>query len=314
MDFDRLKLFVQVAESGSLSKVAVLLGSVQSAVSRQIAALERDAGRRLFDRTGRGVALTEFGKRMYPEAKALLAEAERVDALLRGKDEQPAGEVRLGLMPSVSELLVATLFQTLRSQLPGIRLRLFEGSNGQLEEWVSNGRVDMAVLYRYGQSVKRGEDILFEVESYLVGPPGDRLSARPTVRFAELDGVPLVLPGMPNSLRVTLDQIARKQPEGFRLHVALEADSLPIQRSMAISGAAYAVHGGVVVWRDVKAGTVSAARIVEPPIARTMVLATTSQHPLSLAARETAKFVRKIAQQQAAAAGLQTQAADQLKP
>ncbi len=66
MEFARLKLFIQVAEAGSLSKAAVLLDSVQSAISRQIAALERDCGRRLFDRTGRGVTLTDFGKRVFP--------------------------------------------------------------------------------------------------------------------------------------------------------------------------------------------------------------------------------------------------------
>lgn len=301
MNIDRLKLFVQVAEAGSLSKAAVLLDSIQSAISRQIAMLEAEAGRRLFDRTGRGVTLTEFGRRVFPEIKALVLEAERVESLMQGKDELPAGEVRLGMMPSVAELLVAVLFGRMRERYPAIRLRIFEGSNGQLDEWVATGRIDLAVLYRYGKSVKRGEDVLFEVETFLVGPPGDALTSQPTVAFAKLNGLPLVLPGVPNGLRVTLDQIARRQKEGFKLNVALEADSLPIQRSMASHGEAYAVHGGVVVWRDVQAGIVSAARVVNPAIKRTMVLATTTQHPLSLASRETAKIVRAVAQECASA-------------
>jgi LysR family nitrogen assimilation transcriptional regulator len=295
MDLDRLKVFVQVADAGSLSKAAVLLDSMQSAISRQIAALEREAGRRLFDRTGRGVTLTEFGKRLYPEAKALLQESRRLQDLLHGRDERPAGEVRIGLMPSVAELLVADLFQEVRAQYPGIRLRLFEGSNGQLDEWVQIGHLDMAVLYRYGQGARRNEDALFEVETFLVGAPGDPLANRPTVSFAELNHLPLVLPGAPNGLRVALDQLARRQAEGFRLNIVLEADSLPIQRSMAAHGAAYAVHGGVVVGRDVRAGVVSAARIVEPGLRRTLVLATTTQHPLSVAARATMPLLRRVA-------------------
>ncbi len=314
MDLDRLKLFVQVAEAGSLSKAAVLLDSVQSAISRQIAALEAEAGRRLFDRTGRGVALTEFGKRLFPEIKALVLEAERVESLMQGKDELPAGEVRIGLMPSVSELLVAALFKRIREKYPAIRLRIFEGSNGQLDEWVSNGRIDMAVLYRYGKTVRRGEDVLFEVDTYLVGPPGDRLTTQPTIDFARLDGLPLVLPGAPNGLRVALDQIARRQREGFTLSVVLEADSLPIQRSMASHGEAYAVHGGVVVWRDVKAGIVSASRIVNPEMRRAMVLATTTQHPLTLASRETASIVRGVAQEYAGAGTFDTPQPDHSKP
>lgn len=314
MDIDRLKLFVQVAEVGSLSKAAVLLDSVQSAVSRQIAALETETGRRLFDRTGRGVTLTEFGRRVFPDVKALVTEAERVEALLQGRDELPAGEVRVGFMPSVAEMLVAVLYRRVSERFPDIRLRILEGSNGQLDEWVSTGRVDMAVLYRYGKSGRRGEQKLFDVDTFLVGPPGDRLTSRPTVDFAQLDGLPLVLPGAPNGLRVALDQLTRRQKAGFRLRVAMEADSLPIQRSMASHGAAYAVHGGVVVRRDVQAGIVSAARIVNPGLRRTLVLATTSQHPLSLAARETAMLVRGVAQAEAVAGTFDVPAADQPKP
>lgn len=286
---------MQVADAGSLSRVAVLSDSVQSAISRQIAALEREAGGRLFDRTGRGVALTERGRRLYPEVKALLAEAQRVEGMLRGRDEVPRGEVRLGLMPSVAELLVAQLFNRARQAFPEVRLRLFEGSNGQLDAWVSSGHVDFAVLYRYGKVARPLEEPLFDVETFLVGAPGDPLTNGGSVPFSALDGLPLVLPGSPNGLRVVLDRIARRQSEGFRLNVVLEADSLPIQRSMASHGEAYAVHGGVVVRRDVQAGIVSAAPIVEPGIRRTMVLATTTQRPLLPAAREVSRLVRVMA-------------------
>jgi DNA-binding transcriptional LysR family regulator len=301
MDLDRLKLFVQVAEAGSLSKAAVLLDSVQSAISRQIAALEVEAGRRFFDRTGRGVTLTDFGRRIFPDVKALVIEAERVENLMHGKDEVPIGEVRLGIMPSVSELLVAALFKRVREQFPAIRLRIFDGSNGQLDEWVSTGRIDMAVLYRYGKTVKRGEDVLFEVDTFLVGAPGDQISSKPTVDFSELNGLPLVLPGVPNGLRIALDQLSRRQKEGFALSVVMEADSFPIQRSMASHGEAYAIHGGVVVRRDVQAGVVSAARIVNPEIKRSMVLAVTTQHSLTLASKEAAKVLRNVVQEYASA-------------
>jgi LysR family nitrogen assimilation transcriptional regulator len=83
-------------------------GLTSVAISRQIAALERECGRRLFDRTGRGVALTEFEKRLHPHIKSLIVEADRVEALMKGKDERPSGEVRIGHMPSVAELLAAT--------------------------------------------------------------------------------------------------------------------------------------------------------------------------------------------------------------
>lgn len=297
MDFARLKLFVQVADAGSLSKVAVLHDSVQSAISRQISALEREYGGRLFDRTGRGVTLTDRGRALYPEIKALLVEADRVEGLLRRTDELPVGEVRIGLMPSVAELLVAELFGRVRSRFPEVRLHLFEGSNGQLDAWIATGHLDVAVLYRYGRQSRALEEPLFDVETYLVGAPGDPLTSAPAVPFSALDGLPLVLPGEPNGLRAALTQIARRQPEGFRLNTVLEADSLPIQRSMASHGQAYAIHGGVMVRRDVQAGVVSAAPLVDPCIRRTMVMATTTQRPMTRGTREVLRLMRQIAEE-----------------
>jgi DNA-binding transcriptional LysR family regulator len=231
---------------------------------------------------------------MCPRIKALVIQAEQLESDLAGKDELPTGEVRIGMMPSVAELLVATLFKQARERFPGIRLRIFEGSNGQLDEWVSNGRIDMGVLYRYGQTARRNEDPLFAVDTYLVGPPNDPITSQPTVSFDKLDGLPLVLPGVPNGLRVALDKIAARQHQGFTLSVVMEADSLPIQRSMASHGQAYAVHGGVVVARDVKTGIVTASCIVNPKIKRTVVLATTTQRPLSRAGREISHLLRNI--------------------
>lgn len=297
MDLARLKLFVQVADAGSLSKVAVLHDAVQSAISRQISALEREYGARLFDRTGRGVMLTDRGRSLYPEIKALLAEADRVEGLLRRTDELPVGEVRIGLMPSVAELLVAPLFGRVKERFPEVRLHLFEGSNGQLDAWIATGHLDIAVLYRYGRQTRALEEPLFDVDTYVVGAPGNPLTCASSVPFSALDGLPLVLPGEPNGLRAALNQVVRRQAEGFRLNTVLEADSLPIQRSMASHGQAYAIHGGVVVRRDVQAGVVSAAPLVEPSIRRTVVAATSTQKPLTRAAREVLRLVRTLAEE-----------------
>src|ERR1700688_2705372 len=75
LDLEALRVFVQVAELGSLTKAAVLLDTVQPAVSRTIAALEPDCAGRLFHRTGRGLVLTEFGEQILPQVKALLLQS-----------------------------------------------------------------------------------------------------------------------------------------------------------------------------------------------------------------------------------------------
>ena len=74
MDYAAWKLFIDAAELGSLSKVAVAYGTSQPHISRQISELEQECGGRLFQRTGRGVVLTELGQRVAPKVRAWLAE------------------------------------------------------------------------------------------------------------------------------------------------------------------------------------------------------------------------------------------------
>ena len=83
LDLSRLLLFAKVAELGSLTRAAVAMDTLQSAVSRRIAALERDCGGRLFHRTGRGVTLTDLGRRVLPAVTTLLADAERLTLEMR---------------------------------------------------------------------------------------------------------------------------------------------------------------------------------------------------------------------------------------
>jgi DNA-binding transcriptional LysR family regulator len=292
VDLPRLRLFAQVAELGSLTKAAVMLDTAQPAISRQIGQLERDWGGRLFHRTGRGVALTELGARILPRAKALLAQAAELAEHISGTAGVPSGDVRLGVLPSLSHPLISMLFRHARASFPGVRLQIFEGSTGQIEEWLANGRVDIAIRYRYGRSLPRSELRLAEVETYLIGAADDPLLRGPTVRFARLDALPLVLPGAPNALRVLLDQTAKKL--GIALSVVIEADSLPLQVGVAADNRCYTILPIHCVHHELQAGRVRAARIVNPGIARTIALGTTSQRPSTAAGRAVAKLVRDI--------------------
>jgi DNA-binding transcriptional LysR family regulator len=78
MDYAAWKLFIEAAELGSLSKVAMARGTSQPQISRQIGELERECGGSLFQRTGRGVVLTELGERVAPKVRLWLANTEQL--------------------------------------------------------------------------------------------------------------------------------------------------------------------------------------------------------------------------------------------
>eukprot|EP01042_Synura_sphagnicola_P013394 gene13394-17001_t len=105
MHYALLKLFVEVAELGSLTKVALTHGSTQSHISRQISELERECGGRLFQRTGRGVVLTELGERIEPKVRNWLSETDQLVSDIKSTAGTPIGSVRIGIMPSTAHPL-----------------------------------------------------------------------------------------------------------------------------------------------------------------------------------------------------------------
>ena len=291
-DLARLQTFVDVAAEGNLTRVAAATGSPQPFISRQIARLEQECQGRLFLRTGRGVVLSDLGHRLLPKVQALLREAEDLAATVQALPRTPVGSVSMGTIPSLYLTLVVPLFQHIRSRYPGVRLRVLEGSGGQIDQWLATGAVDVGVMYRYGKLDAAEAEPLAQIASYLIGPRGDQLTARKTVPFAKLDGLPLVLPGAPSSVRLRLDQLARRA--GIRLDVVLEADSGQIQRAVTMNGGAYAVAALHSIQPELSAGSLQAARIVGPQIQRTVAMGITAARPASPAVRETAKAIRQL--------------------
>src|SRR6476661_5450852 len=175
MDYAAWKLFIDAVELGSLSKVAVAHGTSQPHISRQITELEQECGGRLFQRTGRGVVLTELGQRV--------------------------GKVRLGILPSSAHPLVSTLYYRLRDRYPLVQLSVREGQGAQLETWLEDGSIDLAILFRQSSTPKNGDVYLVDTATYLVSAAGDPLTARRTVPFSALHNLPLALFCRPNSWR-----------------------------------------------------------------------------------------------------------------
>jgi DNA-binding transcriptional LysR family regulator len=265
-DLTKWRAFLAIAELGSLTRAALFLNSNQSLLSRHLNALERECNARLFNRTGRGVSLSDVGQRIFPHVKALLGDAEQLELEIRGEAREPTGRVTIGSLPSITNPIVGRLFKQLRERHPGIQLKILEGSSGQVEEWLSDSRVDIAILYRYGKSAPELEQALATVDSYLIGCAGDRLTSADEVPFSALNDLPFILPGAPNGLRTALDAIARQ--ERITLVPAIEADSLPLMRSTVAEARLYTVLPIHAVWNEVKEGRLQAAKIVSPEFQR----------------------------------------------
>lgn len=293
MNLKQLQSFLHVAEQGSLARAGAATDLAESLISRHIAALESAWGDRLFERTGRGMALSEFGRRMLPEARAALDQVTRLDAIARESAGVPTGTVHVGVLPSLAPQLLPLLFADLRAGAPGVTLHAAEGFSGNLDEQLASGRLDLAVINRYGPAAARGEEVLGTADTYLIGKAGSPLLAQESVAFKALAGVPLVLPAVPNGLRAMLDQLARRH--GVRLDIVMEVDSSSSMKDVALSGHAYTLLPLMAVREGLARRTLAAAVVVKPAIRRTIVLAATTQRPLSRAARHVIGRIRALA-------------------
>lgn len=295
MKLQQLITFALVADLGSLTRAAAAIGTVPSLVSRQIAQLEATWGDRLFERTGRGMALSEFGRRMLPEAKLALEQFDRLDDLAREAAGVLTGTVHIGVLPSMSRQLLPLLIADIRATAPAIMLHVAEGFSGHLDEQLASGRLEMMVVNRYGASGLGGEEVLGTVDTCLVGRPSEALLSNKVVAFRELAGLPLVLPSRPNGLRLALDQLSRKH--GIRLNIVMEVDTGTAMKDVALSGHALTLLPHLAVKEEVVAGALRSVKVVRPGIRRTIALSLATHRPMSKAARFVAGRVRQLASQ-----------------
>jgi DNA-binding transcriptional LysR family regulator len=292
VDYAAWKLFVDAAELGSLSKVALAYGTTQPHISRRIGELERECGGRLFQRTGRGVVLTELGQRIVPKVRAWLAGTDQLANDVRTSARTPIGKVRIGSLPSTAHPLVNTLYKRLKERYPLIQLAVREGQGAQLETWLEDGSVDLAILYRTSPTPKNGDAYLVETATYLVGAAGDPLISRPTVPFSVLNNLPLVLFCRPSSWRNHLEQLCIEH--GISLNVALEADSLSLQTHIAADGGIYALLGPYAAAAAAKECRVQSSKLVRPVVHRYIALAMSRHGEMTLACRTVMQVTREI--------------------
>ena len=293
MNVATVRLFLEVLEAGSLSKVAARRQTVQSHVSRQISDFEAGFGGPLFRRTGRGVALTELGERAAVRLRTWLQETDRLAEELREASGKLLGEIRLGIIPSAAHPLMTRLFERLQAEHPGIRLNVTEAQGIELNALLDSGAVDMAILFRFNRPSGREEKLLSVAHTYLISAPGDELTKEATTNFSRLSGLRLVLPRRPSHWRNALDEAALSL--GFKLMPVAEVDSLTMQKELvAHTAGLYSMLGPYAIAQELQQGRLQASKLVRPDLFRHVTLAFPKQGKLSPACRVVAELIQQL--------------------
>lgn len=187
-----MRVLRAVAEHGSFTGAALALGYTQSAVSRQVAALERAAGCSLFDRRAHGAQLTPAGARLLRRASAALDELDRGERELHGTSERPE-RIRFGSFESGGATLLPEALVAMRERRPDVEVITREGSTPTLVRALRASSLDLVLIAARppypppdGQEPPLRLDVLLEGELVVAVPARGELGLDGTVSEAEL--------------------------------------------------------------------------------------------------------------------------------
>lgn len=145
---EQLKAFVEAAESGSFSAAARKLGKAQSRVSTAIANLEIDLGFDLFDRSAKLPVLTDAGREMLVDAKAILQQCQRMNSRAMAVTGGEPISFNVAMDEAVPMQTFETLFERMAQQFPELKVTILNGSQDDIATWVTEGRADIGFIFR----------------------------------------------------------------------------------------------------------------------------------------------------------------------
>jgi LysR family nitrogen assimilation transcriptional regulator len=264
MELRQLRYFVRVAELKSFSRASLDLNVAQPAVSRQVRKLEEQLGVPLLRRDGRGASLTEAGACLLVHATEVLDRLERAGAELQYLKQHPTGDVCLGVPPHIGAFFVMSTLIDFDARFSSAKVRIVEGFSPQIAEWLQSGAVEVGLLYNCRKYPHIRPILEVAEQLSLVGKAGDPVLSDAEIRFSALPELPLVSALMPSYTRACLDEAAKRV--GLTLRFDYEVDSLPTLKALAATGRAYVALPWSAVRDELAAGTVAAARIIDPEV------------------------------------------------
>jgi DNA-binding transcriptional LysR family regulator len=249
-DVQRLRTFMLVLDLGSISAAATVLGYTQSAVSQQLAVFEREAGTALVDRSQRPLRPTAAGAALRPHVERVLAAVTSAEAAVDGPHGARTPRLRLTAFASALSSFIPAAIRDLRRGREDVVVRVVQLETHEALERLRAGQADVAVVHHMpGIAVPdtagfRRRTLLVD-DLHVVVPEHHRLARRDSIRVADLEGEPLILPPRDRPagrFRSVVEHLCAQ--EGFAPRIGYEMDDLPAVQAFVAAGIAIVpMHG-----------------------------------------------------------------------
>ncbi|MFP7571801.1 LysR family transcriptional regulator [Marivita sp. S2033] len=292
MDIKQLRYFLAIVEHGSITNASKTLRVAQPALSMHVKNMEDALGTRLLDRSRSGVTPTEAGDLLARRARTLIDDLARAEDDVRTLDTDPSGVVRIGLTGTISGIVALPLIAAARAKYPRIKLNIAEAMSGFISDWMTEGRVDIAVLYEAARGTNAVSELMLEEELVVLWRGETECLAE--MSLAGLRGVPMVVPSNAHGLRIQID--AALGAVGIEPTIAVEIDSYINIKRLVAAGFGASILPYHAVLDESRDGSLAISRIADPGLWRGAHLIYPAGRPVTRAQHAIRDLLRDVIQ------------------
>ena len=189
---DHYEIFLKVAETGSITTAADMLGYTQGGVSHAIASLEQELSVTLFTRKKNGAVLTHEGEKLLPVIRDLVSRHHHLVQTANSLNTKISGRLRIGTFTSINCVWMPRIIRLFTAKYPDVSLEIHDGAYSEISRMIHEGSVDCGFLTAPAPDSLRFYPI-YQDPLYAVLPPGHPYAARDSVTFEEIATQPVIL-------------------------------------------------------------------------------------------------------------------------
>jgi LysR family tcuABC transcriptional regulator len=279
----QIRAVIAVCEEGSFTRAATRENATQSGISQHVANVERALGVRLFERSASGVRPTPAGLRYYKRCVEAVGQLENAGEEARGTAGLVTGELRIGVIPTMSRAALAPTLEAFAPRYPDVRLHIVEGYSGVLTEMVFADDLDFAVVPTFEGRVGLRSRLLVRDREMLVSSPRRGFAPLAPVRLRDCGPLKIVVPSRSNVRRRNIEIYF--QTHGVEVAELMEMDAMIGTLEFVARSDWVAILSGLICVSDIDRNERVINPIIDPPMFAEFVVISPTRRTLSTPAR-----------------------------